>query len=891
MLGLDSSSPAPPFGGGRLWGDGFEIETLINMRVAEAGLAVTEVPSYERSRLHGVSNLNAASDGLRVLRTIVAERRRAARTRRVAGRPAGAGAPAAARHATHRLAPLRAAAPAGAGRPLDRPLADAAVIVCAYTEERWRDTVAAVESLRRQTVTPAEIVLVVDHNERLLARARELPGVLALANSHAAGAAGARNTGIAATRAAVVAFLDDDAVAERDWLELLLRAYDRSDVAGVGGRIVPRWPGERPAWFPPEFDWVVGCTYSGLPPAPAQVRNLIGANMSVRREVLERVGGFREGYGNVKAASGAAGAGWAGERRASSCEDTELCIRVSRRFPELRWLYEPGATVLHRVPPHRGTWRYFLSRSREEGLAKAALVSAVGAGGALSAERVYTRRTLPAGVARGLQAAIARRDPDGLRRAASIGAGLALAAEGYAEGRLRVAGRRAARLVAAEPVAAPAIVDAPAPSVPGALAGALPDGSQALRLALVSPRFSPAVGGLETHVLELGRRLAARGVDVEVLTQTDDPALPAVERLAGVTVRRFPVVVPSTNFAVALGLPRFLARQRARYDLVHVHNYHALPALGGALLAGDRPVVFTPHYHGTGHSPLRAALHRPYRLAGRRLFDRADHVVCVSQAEAELVGRHFPEAVAKITVVPNGVDAAAIETAVPYPSDARRRVPATRGAVAPARDRERLVLSVGRLEAYKNVDAVVRALGELDDSYRLVVVGDGPAAARLRASVAPALVDRVQFVGRIDRASLCRWYRTAAVYVNASDHEAFGIGALEALAGGAAVVLSDIPAHREVAERYAGARGRLVDRPCEPPRLAAAIRAAAQRREAAVPDHAGPGEAAVPDHAGPGEAALLLPTWDEVADRTLDLYLSALGRSTSRQRMEVRQVA
>ena len=56
-------------------GDGFEVETLVNIRVPRAGLKVTEVPSFEHSRIHGVSNLNAVSDGLRVLRTILTERR------------------------------------------------------------------------------------------------------------------------------------------------------------------------------------------------------------------------------------------------------------------------------------------------------------------------------------------------------------------------------------------------------------------------------------------------------------------------------------------------------------------------------------------------------------------------------------------------------------------------------------------------------------------------------------------------------------------------------------------------------------------------------------------------------------------------------------------------
>jgi glycosyltransferase involved in cell wall biosynthesis len=76
ILGLDPSSPPPDDNGGRMWGDGFEVETLIHVRVASAGLRVAEVPSFEHARLHGVSNLNAPGDGMRVLRTILFERQR-----------------------------------------------------------------------------------------------------------------------------------------------------------------------------------------------------------------------------------------------------------------------------------------------------------------------------------------------------------------------------------------------------------------------------------------------------------------------------------------------------------------------------------------------------------------------------------------------------------------------------------------------------------------------------------------------------------------------------------------------------------------------------------------------------------------------------------------------
>ena len=113
----------------------------------------------------------------------------------------------------------------------------------------------------------------IDHNvRRLLARSQRAARRARRGQErHSTAPRGARNTGIAATRArSVVAFLDDDAVAERDWLELLLRGYVDSDVAGVGGSIVAALAPRSAGMVPPEFDWVVGCTYRGLPRAPAR---------------------------------------------------------------------------------------------------------------------------------------------------------------------------------------------------------------------------------------------------------------------------------------------------------------------------------------------------------------------------------------------------------------------------------------------------------------------------------------------------------------------------------------------------------------------------------------------------------------------------------------------
>src|SRR2546421_2735340 len=96
---------------------------------------------------------------------------------------------------------------------------DISVIICAYTEERWDDLVAAVESVKQQTLPPKEIIVVIDHNPGLLKRVQEhLAGVFVVENSEAPGASGSRNSGLEVAKSQIIACLDDDAVATPDWL-------------------------------------------------------------------------------------------------------------------------------------------------------------------------------------------------------------------------------------------------------------------------------------------------------------------------------------------------------------------------------------------------------------------------------------------------------------------------------------------------------------------------------------------------------------------------------------------------------------------------------------------------------------------------------------------------
>jgi len=305
---------------------------------------------------------------------------------------------------------------AGAGR------LSVSVVICAHLEERLADTIAAVNSVRRQSLAPAEIVVVADHNPGLRRRlSAALPDVTVVENQEARGLSGGRNTGIAMTRGDIVAFLDDDAVADPGWLKFFADSYCDPAVAGVGGLTLPSWDTRRPSWFPAEFDWVVGCSYVGMPASPAPVRNLLGGNASYRREVFGVVGGFRAGIGR------SAG------KRPLGCEETELCIRLRQRLPGSVLLFDNRAVIWHKVPAARSRFSYFLSRCYAEGLSKAMVTRSVGVRDGLSAERSYSSRTLPAGVARGIAAALAG-DVAGLGRSAAIVAGLAAAGAGYGAG-------------------------------------------------------------------------------------------------------------------------------------------------------------------------------------------------------------------------------------------------------------------------------------------------------------------------------------------------------------------------------------------------------------------------------------------------------------------------
>jgi GT2 family glycosyltransferase len=297
----------------------------------------------------------------------------------------------------------------------------AAVVIACFSDRRWVQLSAAVGSVLEQTVRPQDIVLVVDHNDGLKRRAQaRWPELRVLENRFPRGASGARNTGAFSVDAGVVAFLDDDAVAEPQWLQRLVDFFDDPTVVGVGGAVEPAWETGRPSWFPDPFSWVVGASTPGAGETVTEVRNVWAENMAVRSERFLAVGGFRPDFGKVGTHS--------------SPEDTDLCIRMTERGG--RWLLVPAARVHHHVPADRTTFRYFLRRSFFEGEGKAALQT-LSPPGSLAVERAYLSRELPQAFVDGLRSAGRQKRLVPAARSAAIAAGVLAAALGYAWGAVR----------------------------------------------------------------------------------------------------------------------------------------------------------------------------------------------------------------------------------------------------------------------------------------------------------------------------------------------------------------------------------------------------------------------------------------------------------------------
>lgn len=258
----------------------------------------------------------------------------------------------------------------------------ASIVVCTYDRLRTADLEACIASLLKQRHSEFEILVAVDHDEALydgLARKFEHSRINVVLNaSKNRGQASTMNCGVMNSRGEVICFIDDDAVADENWLAKLLGAYD-DEVIAVGGRIEPIWMSKKPPYLPEELYWTIGCTGGYLAPGVVETRNLWSSNISYKATVFREIGLFSERLGTGSPMF--------------QGEDAEFALRILEMTGK-HTIYRHSALVYHKIRPERIRFRNLLARLYRQGYAKAHIRKVHKHPYALSVEREYFKRLL-----------------------------------------------------------------------------------------------------------------------------------------------------------------------------------------------------------------------------------------------------------------------------------------------------------------------------------------------------------------------------------------------------------------------------------------------------------------------------------------------------------------
>ncbi len=290
-----------------------------------------------------------------------------------------------------------------------------------------------------------------------------------------------------------------------------------------------------------------------------------------------------------------------------------------------------------------------------------------------------------------------------------------------------------------------------------------------MRLLMVSANHFPVMGGVEMHLREVTPRLAAAGVEVEVLTTDRTGRLPRLEQQEGVLIRRVAAWPRTRDYYIAPGILRHMAK--GSWDIVHVHSYQtAVPPLAMLGAIRDR-VPFVLSFHSGGHaSSMRNRLRRSQQMALRPLVGRARRLIAVSPFEVRLFARSMKLPLDRFVTIPNGAD-------MPQPSP----------GVGPSQESP-LILSVGRLESYKGHQRAIRAFPHLLSEIpaaRLRIVGTGPYAGQLHGLVDDMGLRAAVTVGSLppgERQAMADLVASASLVVLFSEYEANPVAVMEALA-------------------------------------------------------------------------------------------------------------
>ena len=372
--------------------------------------------------------------------------------------------------------------------------------------------------------------------------------------------------------------------------------------------------------------------------------------------------------------------------------------------------------------------------------------------------------------------------------------------------------------------------------------------SKSLNVLFVAARYFPYMGGMETHVYEVGRRLAHAGVKITILTTDISGKLPIVEKSDGMQIHRVRSWPADKDYYIAPDIYRFISR--GHWDLIHCQGYHNMVPPLAMLAAWRANIPYMLTFHSGGHSSFfRNALRGLQWKVLRPLLRRAQKLICVSEFEAAFFREQLRLPAETFVVIPNGAHLTKMSEVTATATDEV--------------DDNSLIVSIGRLERYKGHHRLIAALPKVREQVpnaRLLILGAGPYESALRKiarKLGIADCIEIRSVPASDRRAMAEILSRAALVALLSEYEAHPIAVMEALALRRPVLVTDTSGLRELAER---GLVRAVALKSTSGQIAEEV--VRQIEEPLIP---------MPVH---------LPTWDDCASKLLALYQDVVWRTT-----------
>jgi glycosyltransferase involved in cell wall biosynthesis len=350
------------------------------------------------------------------------------------------------------------------------------------------------------------------------------------------------------------------------------------------------------------------------------------------------------------------------------------------------------------------------------------------------------------------------------------------------------------------------------------------------------------VGGVENHVSQLAKRANRFFRHVSVISTDPLRRYPAEERIGGLSIFRIRSFAPQENYHFPSPFGLFRLLKETRPQVLHLHCIHDVPGPIAGMMDGKSPSIFTPHFVGRMNSGLGRILFEAYRPLIRKTVAKASRVIAISRFEANVMTSGFPESSGKVEVIPNGVDA-------DLSNHNQWRQP-----------NDPSILYAGRLEKYKNVDLLMRAVGTLrskHDNLTLRIVGKGPYKEELvRLSQTLGLDRSIEWFDRLPQKKLFPLYASSTAVVLASEYENWGNTVAESIAVGAPTIVANASSLAEFVEDG-------LAQPVEPP-----------VDETKLADKIGEVIEDPVRYSPRGVKSGLIKSWDEVAEKTFEPCLS-----------------